>query len=222
MRAICCGLVLVWLSVLPVMASKQVVKYRYFEQLGDETYMSNWIETVAGNRRVIEGDTIGARLYFEGKIGQMNMSEWSAVRKDGTATVNVQREGESLALVGTRNGEVVKTSLALEDGLPWIASVGFFIAPFTQDETVDWMAFWFVTPGKWELMKMQLFRQEDVTIKIRDRAYEAIHISMRPSGFFAVLWKADMWFRKSDGHFLKYTGLVGLPGSERYTVEYIE
>lgn len=54
------------------------------------------------------------------------------------------------------------------------------------------------------------------------RTEEAMRVRVSPWGLLSLFWSSLYWFRPSDGAFLRYEAVRGLPGTPKTVVELIE
>jgi hypothetical protein len=60
-------------------------------------------------------------------------------------------------------------------------------------------------------MRAKKIRTEKILVQ--EREVETQNIRVKLTGFKAIFWHSDYWFRRSDGLFLKYRGVEGPPGT---------
>ena len=102
--------------------------------------------------------------------------------------------------------------------IPWIQSPAFGLTPFVKS-TSKKIKFFMVTGPR--LTTLVAKKEKDEVIIIDNTQYETTYIKINPPGLFSKLWKAEAWFDKKTGYFVKYSSPVGPPGSKKLILTYI-
>jgi len=87
------------------------------------------------------------------------------------------------------------------------AKTPFFVVGAQYDERGT------LVEGKIARMDLVWKRGKEETLTIGAASYPALRMTMTIDDFRGMFWKADYWFRLSDGLLLKYESPTGGPGS---------
>ena len=68
---------------------------------------------------------------------------------------------------------------------------------------------------------MQAREEKEEGIPVDGRALEAMRVKVSPWGLLSLFWSSLYWYRSSDGTFVRFEGVRGLPGTPKTVVELI-
>lgn len=187
----------------------------YRKTVGQDTILTRW--------QLYPEDSLLVRTYQEGE--QLHTTWYhgdEAVRfelDDPTQTTHVlvERKGDELAVTGHQRGKKICKSLDL-DGQPWLQSMSYSLGQFVltgQQECT--YAIFRIDALKSCTLQAHVVGTE--SLPIGGTTEVAIRVYVSATGILAKLWHCTYWFRSSDGLFLRYHGVNGLPGTPATTIE---
>jgi hypothetical protein len=131
------------------------------------------------------------------------------------------REGNEILLQGTLKGQRLSRRVAI-DSHPWFQSMEWSLQPLVVSGSSRPLVFWVVNPFEGRLYLMQAREEQSEEIPVDGRTLEAMRVRVRPWGILSAVWSSLYWFRPSDGAFLRYEAVRGLPGTPKTVVELIK
>jgi hypothetical protein len=96
------------------------------------------------------------------------------------------------------------------------------LQPFVVSGSSLPVVFWVVQPFEGYVYLMQARGEKEEAIAVDGRTLEGMRVRVSPRGILAALWSSLYWFRPSDGAFLRYEAVRGLPGTPKTVVELIQ
>ena len=93
------------------------------------------------------------------------------------------------------------------------------LADYAVSGSTQPLVFWVVNPFEARAYQMQAIGESREVIDDNGKSLTAARVRVRPNGFLAPFWSTLYWFRPSDGRFVRYEGVRGLPGTPKTTVE---
>ena len=96
------------------------------------------------------------------------------------------------------------------------------LQPFAVSGSSEPLLFWVVQPYDGQAFLMQAREEKAEDIPVDGRTLEARRVKVSPWGILSLFWSSLYWFRLSDGTFLRYEAVRGLPGTPKTVVELIE
>jgi hypothetical protein len=134
---------------------------------------------------------------------------------------SVNREGNDITIQGTLRGQPVSRRIPI-DTHPWYQSMEWSLQPLVVSGSSQPLVFWVVQPFEGQAYLMQAREEKAEAITVDGRTVEARRVRVSPRGILSVVWSSLYWFRPSDGAFLRYEAVRGLPGTPKTIVELIE
>jgi hypothetical protein len=129
-----------------------------------------------------------------------------------------RREGDELVLQGTFKGFPLSRRIAINAN-PWFESMEWSLVDYALSGSTRPLVFWVVNPREARAYEMQAIGESPENILDNGQSVPALRVRVRPAGFLAPFWSTLYWFRPSDGRFLRYEGVRGLPGTPMTVVE---
>ena len=130
-----------------------------------------------------------------------------AVKTDIVAT----RKKNAIFVKGTFHGEAVDTKIPIDKD-PWYQTLSFSLPSLMRSGRSS-TTFWALRTDTLSPHKMRATKRREETILIQGEKVETQNIRVKLTGFKAMFWHSDYWFRSPDGLFLKYKGVEGPPGT---------
>jgi hypothetical protein len=166
-----------------------------------------------------EQDTLVSTTHCDSSLA---VQRYEVHRDDGTILV-FERDGKT---INAQDGSTQFTKKIGNE--PWNQSISWFKAFLDSDQTSR--KFWVVSDRMGELseeegfsaMKMKAKKDGTEVIAYQDEKVETIKVVVRLMGFRSAFWKAEYWYRKSDGVMLRYESVHGGPGTPQTVVTLIE
>lgn len=150
------------------------------------------------------------------------VQRYELYRDDGTTFLFIRDD----KTVNVQHGSTQITKKIGDE--PWHQSITWFKVFLDSDETSR--KFWVVSDKMGELseeegfsaMKMKVKKDGPEFITHQDNEVETIRVVVRLTGFKSAFWKAEYWYRASDGVMLRYESVHGGPGTPKTVVTLIE
>jgi hypothetical protein len=98
------------------------------------------------------------------------------------------------------------------DGLPWYQPLSLSLRSFLQSPD-DLVSFWSIRQDTLEPVKLTAHKTAVESLSLGDEPRDAFKIIVRPAGLLAPFWRGTYWYDRSNGLFLQYRGVNGLPGT---------
>ena len=134
---------------------------------------------------------------------------------------SASREGNEILIQGTLKGQPLSRRIPI-DSHPWYESMEWSLQPFAVSGSSEPLLFWVVQPYEGQAFLMQAREEREEDIPVDGRTLEALRVKVSPWGILSLFWSSLYWFRPSDGTFLRYEAVRGLPGTPKTVVELIE
>ncbi len=129
-----------------------------------------------------------------------------------------KRQDNSIRIEGTFKGEKLQKTVAIDEDA-WINKMDFGLSHFAMSEE-ETMTYWTLKLADLEPLHFRAEKLGAERLQINGRQVEAIKIKITLKNFLlSKLWSAHLWYRSSDGLFLKYEGAKGRPGTPVTTIE---
>jgi hypothetical protein len=195
-------------------SSEDPRRYTFLETTGSDESSHTWLIQPVGG--YIETLWISPDTTFSNRCDKTgNTLRWRILSEE--ADITAQRVGNYIQLDGTRDGKTIRQNVKIDDS-PWYQSLSYALGAFSQSRR-DSVKFWIVRPDNLDVVKMRATRigEEEVTTDKGLVLTRKVKISA--NGFLSHFWKAFYWFRESDGLFVRYRGVNGLPGTPSTTIQ---
>jgi hypothetical protein len=134
---------------------------------------------------------------------------------------SASREGNEILIQGTLKGQPLSKRIAI-DSHPWYESMEWSLQPFAVSGSSEPVLFWVLHPYEGQAFLMQAREEKEEGIPVDGRTLDAMRVKVSPWGLLSLFWSSLYWFRSSDGIFLRFEGVRGLPGTPKTVVELIE
>ena len=177
------------------------------ETRGDETTIHSSLSD--GDLHNIEMDASRATFRYNYQSPERNTA-YSATR-----------EGNEIVLQGTLQGRPLLRKFAI-DSHPWFQAMEWSLQPFVVSGSSQPLVFWVVQPFEGAVYLMQAREEKAEEVPVDGQTREAMRVRVSPRGILSALWSSLYWFRPSDGAFLRYEAVRGLPGTPKTVVELIK
>ncbi len=152
---------------------------------------------------------------------QMNTREW--LRRDQNTNTNLtaKRTGQEIYIKEKLNGELIEKHIEIDDGMKWYQSMnhqfGRFAVSGKNRET-----FLMLRPDTLEASQWILTRKAEEPVTVNGKIEETVRVRLTVKNVPAFVWKAELWYRISDGRFLRYRGPMVGPGASEVTTSLVE
>ena len=220
MRTLFCGLAVIGLLAtvrLPA-AGQGTLSYR--DRTGDhETGILMDEETIPGGSFVHSRMTDGDRhdVEMDAAAATIRYRVQSPQRR---IDYTVIREGNELVIQGTLGGAPIEKRITI-DARPWYQAVETSLVAFVRGGGEGRPEYWTVNPWDGNAYLLRAESEGEQVITVNGRMLTALRVRMRPLGILRLFWSALYWYRPSDGRFLRYEAVRGLPGTPLTVVEYM-
>jgi len=131
------------------------------------------------------------------------------------------REGNQISLQGTLNDQPLSRRFRI-DSHPWFQSMEWSLQPLILSGSSQPLVFWVLQPFEGRVYLMQAHEERTEEIDVDSRTVEAMRVRVSPWGILSAVWSSLYWFRPSDGEFLRYEAVRGLPGTPKTVVELVQ
>jgi len=131
------------------------------------------------------------------------------------------REGNEIMIEGTLNGSPLSRRLPINAAI-WMESVEWSLREYAMSGSPRPFLFWVLQPYEVKAYLLQAIGEPEENIIVNGHAQAAARVRVRPTGILAPFWSSLYWFRPSDGRFMRYEGVRGLPGTPKTVVELID
>ena len=137
------------------------------------------------------------------------------VERPGTKVV-CDRDGERITVAGTVDGKPYRQTVELGK-TPWLQPLSLALRVQAADGPKE-QVFWMLRPDTFQPIKLKATTAGEETILVEGTALVARRVRVGAPGRIAGLWYGLYWFRASDGVFVRYEGVFGLPFVPRTVV----
>lgn len=189
---------------------------RYRETVGEDTVYFTWRSETAEdilvtvhreaarfvNRLTADGDTLAWGYRSEG------------------IEVQAERLDNQLRIWGRVDDTLLQERYPI-DADPWYQPLSYSLRGFLQSDRQH-VRFWTIRLDELEPVKLKAAKIGTETIETPAGRFEARKVEVRLDGWLSFAWHGIYWYRKSDGLFLKYRGVNGLPGTPPTVIELME
>lgn len=129
-------------------------------------------------------------------------------------------DGENIILKGKSDRKDIDKIIKIDES-PWKQSMSYSLSEFALGDN-EKIEYWIVRLDEFKGEKMQAEKDGTDRITINGNEYDAVKVKISATGLRSAFWHGYYWYRASDGLFLKYEGLNGLPGSTKTIIEFLE
>jgi len=127
--------------------------------------------------------------------------EWTVERPDTKTNYTGRREGNVLTITGTLDGAVVEKRIEIDER-PFHNNPSFGLEGFVRSGEKE-AEFRTLRPDNLSDYKMKARVKERDVINIGGQEVTAVRVEWGLTGFKSMFFKRNLWFRESDGRFLR-------------------
>lgn len=140
--------------------------------------------------------------------------------QDSVKNINLSaiKDGENIFVKGNSGDSIIDKIVKIDDK-PWKQPMSYSLSEFALSVKKK-IEFWIIRIDKLKVVKMQAEKSEPEEITINGKKYHSTKIKISAAGVRSKFWHGHYWFRYSDGFFLRYESLNGLPGSTKTVIEF--
>lgn len=132
-----------------------------------------------------------------------------------------RRNGNTITITGLYQHKKIDKTVSVNDNV-WTNKIDYGLSYFVESEH-DEIAFWTLKLSDLEPLQFKAYKEKEETVNINGQSFKAIKVKLTLKNMFlAKLWSAYLWYRASDGLFLKYEGTMGRPGTPVTTIKIAE
>jgi hypothetical protein len=193
------------------------------------TYKSN-----AGGEEYTYRIHIGENAGFSTISGESPAAAWKLVCGPNGETIAyeyrseidgadylLERKNGFILARGTLKENDINKQIKIDKDLPWFQTLGVSFSIFVLSESKR-MEFTMLRPADLKVLKWVIKKQGDEVIEINEKPVDAIRVKLNLAGILAPLWSGDLWFRRTDGQYLKFQGGSFTPGKPETVIELVE
>jgi hypothetical protein len=135
------------------------------------------------------------------------------VPEENNRYIEAVQEGNNLILSGIdKNGKEIDKRVRLS--AQWFSN--FYVMPqfiLSNEKQID---FCILEPLRSSVIKMRAIKEAEPMIELVDGTYvETVKVKLTLPGLAGAFWQSYIWYRKSDGVFIKTDESRGFPGTPR-------
>jgi len=130
------------------------------------------------------------------------------------------KDGKSITVIGNAADNIIDKTVKIDEK-PWKQSMSYSLSEFALGES-EKIEFWIIRMDKFKGVKMQAVKDNIEDITINGKLFHTVKVKISSAGVLSKLWHGYYWYQVSDGLFLRYEGLNGLPGSTKTIIEILE
>ena len=202
-------ILLVFLSALPLYPGS----FSYTSTTEDETTEETWN---------IEFSDQGFTLYAGGPDRQVEMDSFSENNGDGIRItyrvsgenkhITAVRDGTTLVLTGIdEKGKRINKTVRLK--YPWYAS--YYVLPHFINSDLEQIDFCILEPLRYSIINIRAIKEQEENLVIDGQMVETVKVCITLPNIAGALWRSYIWYRKTDGIFVKTEETRGFPGTPR-------
>ncbi|MEQ9442365.1 MAG: hypothetical protein RIG62_25220 [Cyclobacteriaceae bacterium] len=193
-------------------------QYSYAGQIGENVYdISVHMRTEEGQPvLVLEEKKRYSEHTFDATLGT---KKWVLRDTKDQHDFIARRSGNQIHVQGLFKGESIDKVMDIDER-PWFNKLDHGLSNFAASDQ-EMLSFWVLKilsdldPVKFEAVKGGI-----ETITVGGHTYDAVKIDLTIDHFIlSKLWSAELWYRASDGLFLRYEGVNGRPGTPATIIE---
>jgi hypothetical protein len=133
----------------------------------------------------------------------------------------VRKEGNLIRFEGTLGGRPLSRTQRIDDR-PWYQTIEKSLSGFARSGGRALLLFWIVQPWEARAYLMQAANEGEETVVVGSGRTSARRVRVSPAGLLSLFWSTLYWYRSSDGLFVRYEGVRGLPGTPLTVVELVD
>ncbi|MCA9393910.1 MAG: hypothetical protein KC900_06875 [Candidatus Omnitrophica bacterium] len=152
--------------------------------------------------RTIVGDDEEVDKYEDFILDEnFDTVEWTNKGGDGSTSYTGKKNGRTIILKGTLDGEPLDKTIELEDDRPFYFSPKFNLQKLILSGESK-TEFWTLRKDKLTPYLMEAQRDGTKRMKIMGEEIEAVEVKYNPTGKFARYYRRTYFYRPSDGLFV--------------------
>lgn len=152
---------------------------------------------------------------------QGTTEEW--IHRDGKENINfvAERKDNTIHINGILKDRKVQKTVSIDEDA-WINKIDIGLSKFAMSDQ-ERITFWTLKLSDLEPLRFKAEKIGIENLQINNQEVEAIKLKMTLNNMIlSKLWSANLWYRASDGLFLKYEGAKGGPGTPITTIKIVE
>lgn len=190
--------------------------YKYITTVGDSSEEVRWCIEKSNTIQMLYSTKNEVSITHTDQA--LATIQWKKKNSTQKTAINVQRRGDEIHIKGTFNGSPIDTKVAIDE-TPWYQATTWSLRNFVLSKDTS-KVFWTIRATSLKPYKVVATKLGEETLEGKSGENQAIKVELRIQGLLSHFWKSHYWFRKSDGVFLRFEGVTGLPGSPLAIVRY--
>jgi hypothetical protein len=199
-----------------------------FSQISIQAKDFNYTETVEGKKSKVlfslvknMDNSINMTIKKDAILNELLCNDdhsiitWKFTDPQKKIYINAERKNNSIIINMMQYGKK-KTETIVIDENPWYYPLDFCLGKFAVSGKQE-MDFWIIDPAG-GAKKMQAIKKCEEVSNIEGANIESVNILIKVKSISALFWKAEAWYRKSDGFLIRYIGRKGGPFNPISTV----
>ncbi len=206
-------LLLIW--ILPILLFSEITN-DYKIAIGEDIYYSSFSTATT--------DSLILYIYRHEAEEQINYYNLDGTThkftyKDSINNIDLSaiKDGKSITVIGNAADNIIDKTIKIDEK-SWKQSMSYSLSEFALGES-EKIEFWIVRMDKFKGVKMQAEKDSIEDITINGKLFHTVKVKISSAGVLSKLWHGYYWYQVSDGLFLRYEGLNGLPGSTKTIIE---
>lgn len=187
--------------------SKVIERHRYMETTGEDSFIFIWER--------VSADSIHIRTVSTREVHVNDCQESGEIMawylKSKSCHVNAHRRYQAICLSGHFKNEKINKCYNIGQD-HWYQAPSWALRQFVLSKRKD-VDFWMIRSDKLKPIKLRATKNGTDTLMLNGQGIKAFRIRLTLTGLKKRLWRGHYWFRQSDGLFLQYKGVNGLPGT---------
>jgi len=213
-----CALIFFYLVFLMQTYGFSAERYSYIERTGKETTKGLWQMEKKGGFAILTSTKLTKKHVYICSLDG-DTKEWILDKPDSKTNATMKRENKYIIINGMIKGNFINKKVKI-DSSPWYQNIMFSLPVFIKSNKKS-MEFWSLRPEDLVVYKLKAEKVKIESINFNGNKIEAQKVKVSATGIFSIFWHGDYWFRKSDGKFIHYEGVNGIPGTSKTFIELI-
>lgn len=153
---------------------------------------------------------------FHPKLGT---EKWVLRDEKENHNFTARRVGDRIKISGTFQGEPIEKTVDIDERL-WFNKLDHGLSNFITSDQQE-LSFWVLKLiSDLDPLKMEAKKVGTEPLTIDGKTYKTVKVKLTIDNFMlSKLWSAELWYRASDGLFLRYEGANGGPGTPLTIIE---
>lgn len=166
----------------------------------------------------VKEDERFSKHYF---CGEGTTQKWMYRDEKENTEFVAEREGNAIYIQGILQGEKIEKTIAIDQDI-WINKIDHGLSHFVNSDQTS-VTFWTLKLADLEPVHFEAEKIETEMLQINGQKVQAIKVKLTLNHMLiARFWSAHLWYRTSDGLFLRYEGANGGPGTPVTTITIAE